>query len=93
MYACKLHQVSYHAGLNCVLQKNKAPFSVLDKADHRFRELFKTLDSLSTDLHRQGVGAVKQSAKVIDEGVFWRKGLLGYSSPKVLQCTVFWPKL
>lgn len=79
-------------GLNHVLQKNKAPFSVLDKADHRFRDILKTLDSLSSDLHRQGVGAVKQSAKVIDpvhEGLFWQKGLLGYSSPKTLQRAVF----
>ena len=62
------------------------------KADHRFRDLLKTLDSLSSDLHRQGVGAVKQNAKVIDpvhEGVFWQKGLLGHSSPKILQRTVF----
>ena len=44
-------------GLNRVLQKNKAPFSVLDKADHRFRDLLKTLDSLSSDLHRQDVGS------------------------------------
>ena len=53
-------------GLNRVLQKNKAPFSVVDKSDHRFQDLLKTLDSLSSKLHRQGVGAVKQSAKVID---------------------------
>jgi hypothetical protein len=79
-------------GLNRVLQKNRAPFSVVDKNDHRFRDLIKTLDSLSSDLHRQGVGAVKHSAKVIDpnhEDVFWREGLLGYSTPKVLQRTVF----
>ena len=79
-------------GLNRVLQRNKVPFSVMDKADHRFRDLQKTLDSLSSELHRQGVGAVKQSAKVIDpkhEDMFWQKGLLGYSSPKVLQRTVF----
>ena len=79
-------------GLNRVLQRNKAPFSVVDKNDHRFRDLIKTLDSLSSDLHRQGVGAVKHNAKVIDpkhEDVFWREGLLGYSSPKVLQLTVF----
>ena len=79
-------------GLNHVLQKNKAPFSVIDKNDHRFRDLIKTLDSLSSDLHRQGVGAVKHNAKVINpkhEDVFWWEGLLGYSSPKVLQLTVF----
>ena len=79
-------------GLNRVLQRNKAPFSVMDKADYRFHDLQKTLDSVSSDLHRQGVGAVKQSAKVIDpkdEDIFWQKGLLGYSSPKILQRTVF----
>lgn len=79
-------------GLNRVLQNNKAPFSVVDKNDHRFRDLLKTLDSLSSDLHRQGVGAIKHSAKVIDpnhEDVFWREGLLGYSTPKILQRTVF----
>ena len=79
-------------GLNRVLQRNKAPFSVMDKTDHRFRDLQKTLDSLSSDLHRQGVGAVKHTAKVIDpkhEDIFWQKGLLGYSTPKVLQRTVF----
>ena len=64
----------------------------MDKADHRFCDLQKTLDSLSSDLHRQEVGAEKQSVKVIDlkhEDIFWQKGLLGYSSPKSLQCTVF----
>ena len=64
----------------------------MDKADHRFCDLQKTLDSLSSDLHRQGVGAEKQSVKLIDlkhEDIFWQKGLLGYSSPKSLQCTVF----
>ena len=55
-------------------------------------DLLKTLDSVSSDLHRQGVGVVKESAKVIEmthEDEFWIKGLLGYSSPKILQRTVF----
>ena len=63
----------------------------MDKADHWFRDLQKPLDSLSSDLHRKGVVAVKHSAKVINpkhEDIFWQKGLLGYSSPKVLQRTV-----
>ena len=80
------------SGLNRVLQSNKAPFSVLDKSDHRFRDFLKTLDSLSSELHRQGVGVSKNSAKVIDpshEDIFWASSLLGYSSPKVLQRTVF----
>ena len=35
---------------------------------------------------------MKYTAKVIDpkhEDIFWQKGLLGYSTPKVLQRTVF----
>ena len=81
----------FYVGLIVFYRRTKLP-SVLDKADHRFRELLKTLYSLSSDLHRQGVGAMKHSAKVIDpvhEGIFWRKGLLGYSSP-ILQRMVFY---
>jgi hypothetical protein len=57
----------------------------------KFRNLLKTLDSLSCELHKQGV-VVKHTAKVIDfehEAIFWEKSLLGYSTPKILQCTVF----
>ena len=80
------------SGLNREIQRNKAPFSVLDKNDARFRDLQKTLDSLSSELHRQGLGATHNSAKVIDpvhEELFWKKSLFGYSSPKILQRTVF----
>jgi len=80
------------SGLNRVLQSNKAPFSVLDKSDYRFRDLLKTLDSLSSELHRRGIGATKDSAKVIDpkhEDIFWEIGLLGYTTPKIIQRTVF----
>ena len=80
------------SGLNRVLQGNKAPFSVLDKGDARFRDVLKTLDSLSSDMHRQGIGATKNSAKVIEyehEDIFWQKSLLGCSTPMVLQRTVF----
>ena len=79
-------------GLNRVLQNNEAPFSVVDKGDPQFRPLLKTLDSLSSELHRGGVGATKNSAKVIElehESLFWEKGLLGMSTPKILQRTVF----
>ena len=58
----------------------------------KFRNLLKTLDSLSCELHKQGVGVVKHNAKVIDlehEAIFWEKSLLGYSTPKILQHTVF----
>ena len=81
------------SGINRVLQSNHAPFSVLDKTNPCFRDLLKTLDSVSSDLHRQGVRATKHSAPIISqehEELFWKKGLLGLSSPKVLQCTVFY---
>ena len=80
------------SGVNRILQENKAPFSILDKDDRRFKDLLKTLDTLCSDLHRQGIGATKNSAKVIEpihEDIFWQKGLLGFSTPKVLQRTVF----
>ena len=79
-------------GVYCILQNNQAPFSVVDKGDPRFCPLLKTLDSLSSELHHSGVGVAKNSAKVIEsdhESLFWEKGLLGSSTPKVLQCTVF----
>ena len=79
------------SGLNRVLQSNKAPFSALDRSDSRFQDLQKTLDSHSSELHRQGIGAVIESAKSIDpvhEDIFWQKYLLGYCTPKVLQRTV-----
>ena len=79
-------------GLNRELQRNGAPFSIMDKGDSRFRPLLKMLDSLSCELHKQGIGAMENSANVIEkehEAIFWEKGLLGYTSPKVLQRTVF----
>ena len=80
------------SGLNRELQRNNAPFSVLDKSDARFRDLLHTLDTLTCKLHKEGLGAVKNSAKVISrehEDKFWEKDLLGYSIPKTLQKTVF----
>ena len=40
---------------------------------------------------RKGISAVKRSAKVIDHEheTFWEKQLHGYSTPNILQCTVF----
>ena len=81
------------SGLNWHLQLNGATFSVFDKNDARFRNLLKTLDTISCDLHKQGIGATKNSAKIIDEGhecLFWEKKLLGFNTPRVLQLTVFY---
>ena len=47
------------SGLNCILQENKAPFSVLDRNDYRFRELSNTLDMVSSSLHHEGIGVNK----------------------------------
>ena len=80
------------AGLNRELQLNKAPFSLFDKVNPQCRELCNTLDVICSDLHKQGIGAEKHSAPVISkehEKMFWELGLLGYSSPKVLQRSVF----
>ena len=80
------------SGVNHVLQGSKAPFSIFDKDDCRFKDLLKTLDTLCSDLHRQGIGSTKNSVIVIeldDEGRFWQKDLLGFSTPKLLQYTVF----
>ena len=53
------------SGINRILQANKAPFSVLDKSNPDFRDPIKTLDTMSSKLHREGVGVVKESAPVI----------------------------
>ena len=80
------------SGLNRMLRANKAPFSILDKGDSRFRPLLNTMDTISSDLHREGIGAERKSAGVItpeDEDKMWEDGALGLSPPKVLQHTVF----
>ena len=81
------------SALNRILQDNRAPFSVFDKKDPHFRDLMHTLDSVSSELHRKGIGAQRKSASVItfkDENVLWERGLLGDDSPRVLQHTVFY---
>jgi len=80
------------SGINRKLQENKAPFSVFDKQNPAFTNLFKTLDVMSSTLHREGVGATKRHAEVISvdhEQTFWDNGMLGYSTPRILQRTVF----
>ena len=34
------------SGVNRVLQENKAPFSILDKGDHRIKDLLHTMDTI-----------------------------------------------
>lgn len=81
------------SGISRVLQSNHAPFSVLDKTNPCFCDLLKTLDFVSSDLYRQGVGATKHSAPIISQEHkewLWKKGLLELSSPKVFQRTVLY---
>ena len=79
-------------GLNRALKENGATFSILDKGNPAFRELHLTLDTVTSGLHRQGIGATRKNAPIISrehEVLFWEKGLLGYDSPKSLQRAVF----
>ena len=75
------------SGINRVLQRNNAPFSILDKGDVQFKDLTKTLDTISSESHRQGIGAKKHSAEVITlehEDAFWKTGSLGFATPASL---------
>ena len=74
------------------MQAKKSPFLLLGGSDRRFRELHLTLDSVSSDLHRQSVGAVRKSAAVIsveDKEHLWERGAMGTTTPSILQNTVF----
>ncbi len=81
------------SGLNRILKDSKVPFSILNKTDQHFSDLQRTLDSITSDLHREGVGLAKKSATVITfqhEYLFWEKGILGLDTPKALQRAVFY---
>ena len=65
----------------------------MNRNDHHFHDLHLTLDIISSSLHRQGIGVTRKSAEVIqlEEGNFlWEKGILGTSSPRDLQHTIFY---
>ena len=80
------------SALSRIYKESKAPFFILDKANPAFQELHLTLDRVTSDLYREGIGVSKKSAIVIPfehENLFWEKQLLGYSTPKALQRAVF----
>ena len=78
------------SALNRIMQANKAPFSVFNKKDVRFCDLMLTMNFVSTELHKQGIGAQCKHVSVIEhEAMLWEQGKLGDSSPRVLQLTVF----
>ena len=57
--------------LNRVLKENKAPFSVLDDQHPEFCELSKTLDVVSSSLHKEGIGAHQKNCVVVLTFVFF----------------------
>ena len=79
-------------GLNQIVKESGTTFSLLDKENPAFRELLLTLDSVTSSLHRQGIGTAKKSAPVIStehENILWAKVLLGFGDPKALQRAAF----
>ena len=81
------------SGLNRILKESKAPFNIFDKLNSCFRELHLTLDCVTSTLHHEGIGVIKNTAAVIlfeDEELFWTSEVFGYHSPKALQRAVFY---
>ena len=65
----------------------------LDKKDSRFKKFHGTLDSHYHHLHGSGLGRQVKHARVLsddDEDKLWRSGVLGTSSPQMLQNAVFY---
>ena len=52
-------------GLLRISRANCVAFNFLDRSDIRFQEFHKTLDSVCSSLHTQGIGAKTNSASVI----------------------------
>ena len=89
-YPPKLYNIL--CGIYRTCRDNGLPFKFLDKSDARFCELHRTLDSVCSKLHSEGVGASKKSASIIsitDEDLFWDGGIVSYDSPQSLQNMVF----
>lgn len=80
------------SGIGRELAGNKVPFNILDGNDHRFQDLNHTLDTINSQLHRDGVRVSVKKAEVVTkevEQLCWDKGTLGISSRTVLQHTIF----
>ena len=75
-----------------IYRANNAPFSIFNKEDPQFRDLQHTVDSISSNLHKKGIGAAHKSTLVVtieDKIAFWATGLLGMSTPQILQHIMF----
>ena len=80
------------SAINRIFRENKAPFSIFNKDDAQFHDLHCTMDSVSSELHRKGIGTEYKHASLLtieDEDALWAAGSLGTSTPLCLQHTVF----
>ncbi len=65
----------------------------LDKNDHRFTTLHKTLDSLFNKLHADGIGRKTKQAEILsaeDEKLLWNSGVLNTTTPRGLLNVTFY---
>ncbi len=80
---CGLYRISRSTGVD---------FNFLDKNNIVFRSHHRTLDSVFSDLHSNGVRAQSKSAKIIsfdDEQMLWDKAIFSFDNPQTLQKLVF----
>ncbi len=80
------------SGLNREFANNKVEFGILEKVDRDFLDLRRTLDTVNSELHRDGIGVSTKHASTLskeDEDMCWTKGTVSFSTLIVLQHTVF----
>ena len=64
------------SGLNREFARNKIRFGILDKNDTCFLDLRQTLDTVNSQLHREGNGVATKHASILmieDENLCWEK--------------------
>lgn len=93
MYPAKtIYQIL--CGILCFMRK-RDPFlpNFLDQKDGHFRRLQGTCETVFWQLRQSGVGAHPKKTPVISqdkENILWESGVLGCSTPKSLQHSVFY---
>ena len=79
-------------GLLRLYREKGGSFNFLDKKDARFTDLHKTLDTVCSTLHAEGIGASTTPAPIIsidDEELLLNTGVMSMESPTSLQFMVF----